>query len=231
MANTLLFSVDSISSDRLTGILLDGTTYSSPARSATALYVVGQKINSNATVSSTLTITSDTSNPETAAAYTFSIGSDGWHRFLIASIPDFDSGETYDIYDAVFDPGTAKVYRSKQNANTTDTLTDTVWWEEITSPATLASNEGEVNESTNIDSLIYEVILVPNSSYLFANRISIASEEILTTENIPDDALETYSLLACLLDGAIVYSDRSQMAQGERIVRRLESIGESLSQE
>lgn len=228
MANTLSFTVDSIASDRLTGVLLDGTTYSSPARSATALYVKAQKIKSDATVDSTPTVTSDTSNPETSASFTFTIPKDGWFRFLIASIPDYDAGTTYELYDAVFSPGTAKVYRSKQNSNTGQTLTDTAWFEEITDPATLASNEGEANESANIDSLIYEPMLTPNSQYAFANQISEASEEYLTSLNIPDDDLETYSLLACLLDGATVYGDRSQMSQGERILRRLESIIETL---
>lgn len=224
MANTLLFTVDSINADRQSGILLDGTTYSSPARSATGLFVKGQKMNASSSVSSTLTVTGDALDPETDSQFTFNIPSDGWYRFLIVSIPDFNSSLTYSLYQAVFNSSDNKVYRSKQNGNTTDTLTDTAWWEEITDPATLASNEGEANESTNIDSLIYEPGIFPNDEYGFANVISEASEEYLTSLNIPDDDLEQYSLLACLLDGAFVKAERSEMAQAERIGQRLQSI-------
>lgn len=228
MANTLEFVVDSITADRTSGVLVDETTYSSPARSATGLFVKGQKMNSDATVDSTLTVSGDDSDAETDSEFTFDIPKDGWFRFLIVSVPDFDNSATYNIYDAVFNPTDNKVYRSKQNTNTEDDLTNTTWWEEITDPATLASNEGEANESTNIDSLIYEPLLLPNGEYSFANVIAEASEEYLTSQNIPDDDLESYSLLAVLVDGAYVHGDRTEMSQAERISRRLESIIETL---
>jgi hypothetical protein len=228
MANTLSFTVDSIASDRLTGILLDGTTYGSPARSATALYAKGQKMNADSTVDSTLTLTGDAANPETDTQFTFTIPKDGWFRFLIASIPDYDVGVTYSIYDAVFTSGTATVYRSKAGSNTGQTLTDTAWWEEITDPTTLASNEGEATESANIDSTIYEPLITANSEYAFANRISLASEEYLASQNIPDDDLDTYGLLAIFVDGGIIRGDRSEMSQGERIIRRMDSVIEAL---
>lgn len=224
MANTLLFTVDSITSDRTQGVLLDETVYTSPARSSVGLFCKGQKMTFVPAVESTLTVTGDQTDPETDTRFTFNIPKDGWFRFLIVSIPDFDSSATYSIYDAVFNVSDNKVYRSKQNANTENDLTNTTWWEEITDPATLASNEGEDNESANIDSLIYEPYLAPNAEYGFANQISEASEEYLTSLNIPDDDLETYSLLAVLVDGAQVHGDRSEMNQAERISRRLQSI-------
>lgn len=227
MANTLTFVVDSITADRTQGVLLDNTTYTNPVRSGVAVFVKGQKMNNDATVDSTLAVTGNNANPETNTSWTFTIPLDGWFRFLIVSVPDFNAASTYAIYDAVFQPSTGKVYRSKQNNNTTDTLTDTVWWEEITDPATLASNEGESNESANIDSLIYEPGLFPNSEHGYANQISEASEEYLTSLSIPDDDLANYNLLACLLDGAYVKSDRSEMNKAERIARRLDSLIES----
>jgi hypothetical protein len=229
MANTLIFTIDSITADRTQGVLLDGSTYISPVRSGGAVFVKGQKIKSDATVESTLTVTGNNANPATDSSWTFSIPKDGWFRFLIIFVPNFNSSATYTIYESVFEPGTGKVYRSKQNGNTQDTLTNTTWWEEITDPATLASNEGETNESDNIDSLIYEPGLFPNSEYSFAQQIGKASEEYLTSLNIPDDDLDQYSLLAVLIDGAYVKSDRSEMNQSDRIARRLESIFETLN--
>lgn len=222
MANTLSATIDSITADRTTGVLLDGTTYSSPARADVGVFVTGQKMKQNSTVESTLTLTGDTSDPETDTQWTFNIPKDGWFRFLIVGIPEFDSSATYSLYDAVHSSGT--VYRSKQNSNTEDNLADTSFWEEISDPGSLALNEGESNESTNIDSLIYEPGIFPNSEYGFAQEIAEASEEYLTTLAIPDEDLATYELLAVLLDGAYVAADRSAMSRAERISRRLESI-------
>lgn len=227
MANTLSFSVTSIAADRATGVLTDGTTYSDPLRAATGLFVKGQKINSENTVESTLTVTGNAGDPETDASFTFTIPKDGWFRFLIVSVPDYDAGTEYDLYDAVFVPATDKVYRSKQNSNTGQSVTDTAWFEEITDPATLASNEGEANESANIDSLVYEPGLFPNAQYGFGNVISEASEEYLSHLNVPDDDLANYTMLACILDGGVIKGERSEMIQAERIARRLESIIES----
>lgn len=228
MANTLSLTVDSITADRKQAVIKDGTTYASPVRTVVGVFLKSQKMNHDATVASTLTTTGNNSDPETDTQWTVTLGTDGWYRFLMVSVPDFDSLATYNLYDAVFDPATNKVYRSKQAANTTDTLTDTAWWEEITDPATLASNEGEANDSANIDSLIYEPGVFPNSEYGYANQIALASEEYLSSLNIPDADLNQYSLLSLLVNGAYVRADRSQMSQAERITRRLESILETL---
>jgi hypothetical protein len=228
MANTLSFTVSSITADRTTGTLVDGTTYSSPARATTGLFVSGSKMNSDDSIASALTVTGDQTDPETDASFEFNIPADGWFRFLIVSIPDFNSSSTYALYDAVFDSASGNVYRSKQNGNTEDDLTNTTWWELISSPSSLASNEDEANESTNIDSLIYEPYLGPNGEYAFANQIALASERYLTSLIIPEEDLEKYSLLAVLVDGAQVHGDRSEMSQAERISRRLESIIETL---
>jgi hypothetical protein len=228
MANTLSLTVDSITADRTQGVLLDGTTYSSPVRTGVGVFVKGQRMLSAVSVESTLTLVGNNTDPETDTQWTFNIPKDGWFRFLMVSVPDFNAATTYAIYEAVFQPSTDKVYRSKQNGNTTDTLTDTTWWEEMTDPATLASNEGEANESTNIDSLIYEPGIMPNSEYGFANEIADAAEKYLTANHIPDNDLDQYTLLGVLVDGAYVKFDRSEMNMGERITRRLESILETL---
>lgn len=224
MANQLELVVSSISSDRTVAVLNDTTVYSSPARNTLAIYVGAYKMNQDSSVNSTLTLASDTDNPETASEFTIEILNDGWYRFPMIAIPDFDSGTTYSIYDAVYSAGT--VYRSVQNNNTTDTLTDEAWWEEIETPSDLALNEGETNESENCDQLTYDVCLTPNSEYEFASEISDASEECCSVDCSLEN-LFRYVRLAALLDGMIVHSDRSEMSQAERIARRYEAIIES----
>lgn len=224
MANTLSLTVDSISADRTTGVLLDGTTYSSPARNTLSVYVGAYKMNQDSSINSTITVASDTDDPETAAEWTFSIPADGWFRFPMIAVPDFNAASTYAIYDAVQSAGV--VYRSLQNNNTEDNLSDTDWWEVITTPYELALNDGEVDDSLNCDKLIYDVILYPNSQYEFANEISEVSEECCSVDCSLEN-LFRYVRLAAILDGMKVRSDRSEMSQGERLARRMEAIIES----
>lgn len=229
--NTISLSVDSIASDRTEFTILDGTTYSSPARNTLGAFITVQKINSDSTVASTITVTSNDSDPETDSEWTVPFTQDGWYRASFVVVPDYDAGTTYAIYDVAFDPATNQVFRSKQNANTGNSTANTTWWEEITGNniGLIAGNEGEANESANIDSTVYEFIVSANSEYGFSNIISEASETYLTSLKIPQDILDTYSLIAVLLDGTYVSSDRSELSRGERLCRRLEGLIETLS--
>lgn len=228
MANTLEFVIDSITADRTTAILKDNTTYGSPARTSTALYSKGQKMSADSTVTSDLTVVGNNTSPISASLTEFSVTLtvDGWYRFLITSIPVWAAG-TYNLYDAVYQGGV--VYRSKTSSNVTSTAADllvTANWEVVTDPAALASNAGEPNESINIDSLIYEVILSPNSEYGYANEISKVSEECCSVDCSIEN-LQKLIRLATIIDGMYVRSDRSEMASGERLARRAEAILEN----
>jgi hypothetical protein len=167
MANTLQFVIDSITADRSTAVLKDNTTYSSPARNTVALYANGYKMSVDTSIDSTLNLIPNNTSPISTSLTEFQVPLtvDGWYRFPIVTIPQWTAG-TYANYAAVYNAGV--VYRSKQAGNVTTVAGDllvTANWEVITDPATLALNEGETNESTNIDSLIYEVILSPNTEY------------------------------------------------------------------
>jgi hypothetical protein len=228
MANTLTFVIDSITADRTTAVLKDNTTYTSPVRTSTALYSKGQKMNADSTVETTLIVTGNNTSPVSASLTEFAVTLtvDGWYRFLISSIPVWTAG-TYAIYDAVYNAGI--VYRSKVGSNVASTaaaLLNTTNWEVITDPATLASNAGEANESVNIDSLIYEVILSPNTEYGYANEISNISEECCSVDCSLEN-LQKLIRLATIVDGMYVRSDRSEMSAGERLARRAEAILEN----
>lgn len=222
MANTLEFTIDSITADRTTAVLLDGTTYSSPARTSTALYVTSYKMNADSTTADTLTSVGNNASPISASLTQFNITLtvDGWYRFAIASIPVWTAG-TYTIYRAVYYNG--NVYRA---TGTTSSTPGGAGWELITDPGALALNKGEANESTNIDSLIYEVILSPNAEYGYANEISEISEECCSVDCSLEN-LQKLIRLATIIDGMYVRSDRSEMAAGERLARRAQSILEN----
>lgn len=230
MANTISLSVDSVTSDLTEFVIVDGTTYSSPARATLGAFMTVQKMNADATVAETLTITSDASDPDTDAEWTVPYAEDGWYRACFVLPPDYDVADTYEIYDLVFDTSTDKVWRSKQNANTGNALAAGVWWEEITGTdiGLISLNEGEANESVNIDSTTFEFIMTGYAEQAYATQIATASEQYLTSTAIPDDVLDTYVLLQVLLNGATVASDRANYPQGERILDRMTSIIESL---
>lgn len=225
MALDISLSVDSITAARTSGVLSDNTVFgtgSNPTRADVGVFVSGQKMKYDSTVESDLTVTSNHTDPETDDSWVFSIPKDGWIRFLYIAPEDYDSGTTYAIYDAVFDPSANGVYRSLQSSNTANSLSNTSFWELITDPSELALNEGESNESANLASQVYQVILTPNSEYAFSSQIAIASTEGGDVER--EQNVTLYELLAVLVDGAYIRSDRSEFSQGERICRRIESI-------
>lgn len=215
-----------ISSTRTSATITDKTVYGTggnPARSAVGVFLSAYKVDVEG-VETALTATGDDSDPETDDVWTITLSKqDGYYKFPFVIIPDFDSTATYSIYQAVFQPSTNKVYRSKQNSNTSDTLTDTVWWEEITGSSIpgLANNKGTATESTNITSILYLRVLSPNSQYEFGNQLS--SQGLYVDSDDLEFSLNDYNLFAQWLDGVAIADSRSEVLDGELICRRIQS--------
>lgn len=227
MALDISLSIDTISSDRLTATMVDGTTYggANPTRASVGCYVIVQKMNSDSTVDSTITATGDDADPQTDSSWEFSIPADGWFRVLFIAPEDYSAGTTYALYDCAQDPATSIVYRSKQAGNVGNALSNTTYWEVVT--ALVALNEGEANESVNLNSTVFDFILSPNSEWAYSNVIEEASEECCSVD-CSLEQLFLYIRLAALLDGLYVASDRADYPGGERKARRLESLIESI---
>jgi hypothetical protein len=228
MAYTIDFSVD-ITLDRTTGTLTDETVYGggNPTRDTVRVYVSGYKMNKDSTIAETLTVTSNTLDPQNSSIYTFNIPRDGWFKFptAIVKIP-YSALVEFDKYDAVYDAPTGLVYRSLIDTNLGNPLSLSTAWEAIASPGDLANNKGQINESLNIESIVYQRILTPNSEYSYGNLISCESESCCgdCDEAV---AVQQYEIAALLLDGAIEADYRSYLPQGEGIVRRLDIIFEN----
>lgn len=220
-------SIDTITSDRQTATLLDSTVYggANPARAAVGAYVIVQKKNADSSVESTITTTGDDADPQTDSSWDFAIPNDGWFRVLFVAPEDYSAGTTYALYDAVQDPATSVIYRSLQAGNIGNALSNGSYWEVAT--ALIALNEGESNESVNLNSTVFDFILSPNSEWMYSNVIEDASEECCSVD-CSLESLFLYIRLAALLDGLFVASDRSDYPGGERKARRLESLIETL---
>jgi hypothetical protein len=221
MALTIELSV-AIANDRETFTVSDLTTYGgdNPARSAVGVFLSASKMNYDNTVANILSVTSDDDDEETDSSWEIEYTTDGWYRMYFVVVPDFDNTLTYARYAAVFNPTDNKVYRSKQNNNTENSLTNTTWFEEITDPASLAANKGLSNESTNVSSTVYNRVLSADSQYTFANQLSNQSKFVDDDES---DTLQEYNIFAQWLDAVAVADSRTEVLDGEELCRRIQS--------
>lgn len=220
MSYTISLSI-SVSSDRLTGTLLDSTVYTSPVRSAVRVFTTGYKIKADNTVDSTLTMTSNTGDPATVTYWNFNIPKDGWFRFPFVIIKAaYSGGTTYAQYDAVYDSATNLVYRSKVAGNVGHSLSNVTYWELITDPSSLANNKGQSNESLNIESILYQRILTPNSAWGYG---SLLASDTCCGDCDNDETLAVYDTFSLWYNGAVQADFRSELVKGEQICRRIES--------
>jgi hypothetical protein len=208
-----------IATTRTSWTLTDDSTFTSPLRSACGVFVQSYKMDgdNNATE---LEVTGDDDDPETDSNWSIEYTGDGWYKTYYVSIPDFNSASTYAIYDAVFNASDNKVYRSKTNGNTEDTLTNTTYWEEITEPATLANNKDTSTESNNIDSVVYHRVFAANSQYEYGTLLSDLGNYMDADDT--EFTLSDYNLFAQWLDAVAIADSRTEVLDGELICRRIE---------
>lgn len=216
MALTPDFTV-SISTDRLTGTITDSTVYggANPARADLLVFLSGFKLDASQDETA-LTVTGNDEDPATDSSWTFNIDKDGAFKFCWVAIPEYGVGTTYAQYDAVYSGST--VYRSKVAGNVGNAVSDTTYWEVISDPADLANNADTATESLNITSQVYLRTLTPNGQYYFANYLSDEADP-----DTLDDSLQKYNVWRWLLDAAAVADSRSEVEEGERICRIIES--------
>ncbi len=214
MPNVISLSA-SIASTRESWVLTDNSTFD-PVRSDYRVYIDAQKLDYQLTPT---TLTVDSYDPATVDEWNIEYTVDGSYRVNYVIIPEYDVATQYNQYDAVW-YGTT-VYRSLVNSNTGNDPADTNYWEVITTPADLAANEGESNESLNIDSVQYLRVFAADSQYTYGNFISDSST---CTDCDQAEILAKYDLFSLLLRELEVCDQRSELIDGELIARKIESI-------
>ncbi|HEY0749688.1 MAG TPA: hypothetical protein VGD26_00955 [Chitinophagaceae bacterium] len=221
MANTVSLTTTVNTDD--TATITDATTFSSPLRTAVGVFFQIYKVN-YLSVKTEITATPNDADPELVASWTFPIADDGWYLGYYVSIPDYAGGTTYAQYDAVFDPATNNVYRSKQAGNVGQSLSNATWWEPITSPAQLAANQDTATESANIDSLLYnDIILNQVTEYRGDKAIESAQEGASATEE-PTEASWHFAIADFHMEAALTAEIRQQYAAAERYIRRMDEL-------
>lgn len=222
MALDITFTT-AIDSDRTEVTLTDTTTFGSPnqVRADCGVFVSVAKVNYD-NEETDLTVTTDDSDPETDSTFTFSYSNgDGYYKIRYVAIPDYDVATTYAQYDAVFDPATNIVYRSKSAGNVGNAVSSTVYWEVVSDEAGLADNKDEDNESANIDSLVYERVFTSDAQYGYGNLVS---QNSMHTEADDEDLIREYDKFSIMLNGAVTADERTEVLSGELICRKIESL-------
>lgn len=221
MANTVLLTTTVNTNN--TSTITDGTTFSSPARSGVGVFVQVYKVN-NLSVKTELDVDPDSSDPEDVATWTFDIDDDGWYLAYYVSIADYSAGTTYAQYDAAFDPTTSFVYRSKQAGNIGQSLVNTTYWELISSPAELAANQDTATESANIDSLIYNDIILNKLTAYRGDKAIEAAQEGASAVDEPTESSWSFSIADFNMEAALTAEIRQQYAAAEGYIRRMDEL-------
>lgn len=221
MSLDVTLSVASYQSDRTEATIEDNTTYggANPARSALGVYLKMYKVDQEG-VRTALDITPDNADAELTAEWVFELTEDGHYQGDYIAVPDYDGATAYVTYDVVYSGGV--VYRALQST-TGNAPPNATYWEVIADPTTLVANDGEANESANATVYIFNDILTPNTEYLFGNIAEDVALEFGTTAAREED-VETYEMVAVLLDAMWIAATRQEWSRGEKIARKAEAI-------
>jgi hypothetical protein len=219
MANTISLTT-SVGTDD-TATIVDETTYTDPARGDVGVYLQIYKV-SAAGVETELAVESDADDVVTDSQWTFDIAQDGHYRAYYVAIPEFIAG-VYAEYDAVRDGGTNIVYRALQ-AVSGQTLDNTAYWEEIDEPALLAANLDTDEESANIDSFVYNDIILNQVTSLYGDKVLAEARECNCDCAECDDAQKMAKFVRVQREAALIAEIRQQYTDAEKCVRRLDEL-------
>jgi hypothetical protein len=209
-----------------TGLIVDGSTYTSPTRATCGVYVKVYKLDYTG-ARSYCTTTPNNNDANTDSQWTFAFSTDGWHQVLYVAPPDYAGGTTYAKYDAVFDPTNKLVYRSKSAGNVGNAVTNTTFWELISDPTSLALNVGtstaSVNLNTNTSVATLNLLLRPKTKVNFGTKAGDAFLEASSDYKRSQD-VRLYELLDLALNAMTIAENRLEFSQGELYARRAISL-------
>lgn len=228
MALTIDLSDITIDVEAATGVIVDGSTYGSPARNTLGVFLKVYKVDKDGARTEE-TNTSNASDPESDSEWTFEYSTDGWRQIFYVAVPKW-AATTYARYDAVYDAVNDIVYRSKVNANVVTVLanlSNTTNWEVISVPTSLALNVGTSTQSNNINTItganIYNTVLYQTIQECFEEKTSEAFIEASSDYKRSQD-VRVYELLGLAIDGIDIANEREEYSLGEIIARRAMSI-------
>jgi hypothetical protein len=220
------FTTEAKNGDIFLGTITDATVYggANPARADGALYITGEKMNADGTVEDDITfVTYSPSGVDAWTSVTFDIEKDGWHKFKIVFIRDFNIATNYAQYEAVYSGGV--VYRATQ-ASVGQAPPNASYWEVVSEPTSLLDNDGTATESPNLEFQLLQRVIYPNAKVLFGNKAEDAAIEGYGDSTRGEDVL-TYEFVRLCVEAMNSLDQRGKQADGERVARRVEEFANS----
>lgn len=177
----------------------DSSTYGSPARGAVGVYISTWKCDFQGN-RSTITSTTNNSNPLTDTIWTCIFTIDGWYQSLYAALPTYSAG-TYNQYDAVYVTSNKTSWQSTIASNS-NALTGAggTGWVQLLDPTQLCLYIGLSNVAANCTLAVYNFVQYPLVSQQFGIQTGIAFLEQSTDSKRNKDVLK-YHLYALAVDG------------------------------
>ncbi len=202
--------------------ITDTTTFISPLRSACGVFCKAFKVDYRGS-ETTLTTTPNDGDANTDDIFTADYTLDGHYRVKYVSIPDYVGGTTYSTYQAVFEPTTKLVYKSRVDGNIGNSVLDTTYWTPVTDPVTLVDLVGTSSAASNIDTL--------NTNFLFYGLLQYKRDQASMDASVEYDMdaernkdVDRFQLLDVFTEGCGAASELGQYLKGERITRRAEAL-------
>lgn len=222
MALTALPTITSVAKTDTGSVtnITDSTVYggSNPARNLNAVYLLAFKVD-EFLVETGLTI--NTYAPATDTTYTITNTIDGYQKYVLFIVPNFNMGSTYAHYDLVYSSGI--IYRSKSVSPLTGVLpTDTTNWEVITINIAYAAI-GTSSASLNTVVGIVQTILTFASSQCLGDVASENAERNCCGECNDPRLQDKFERLWSLVYFANLASGRQKYIEGERFARDIDS--------
>lgn len=230
MAITISFPAANISTDLTTNLItiVDGTTYTSPVRTAQGVFVSVYKTDFDGS-RTPLATTANNADPASASTNTWTcpFTKDGWHQIFYVAAPTYSGGTTYAQYDAVYDPSTKKIYRSKSAGNLGNAISNTTFWELIPDATSLSLNVGtsiaSPNLNTNTSVAIVNFGVNPVTRVAFGDQTAKAFLEVSSNYKRSQD-VRNYELLGLAVDSMKIADARQNYTFYEIAARKASSI-------
>lgn len=224
------FTAEAKNGDIFLGTITDATVYGTggnPARADGALYITGEKMNADGTVEDDISfVTYSPTGVDAWTTVTFDIEKDGWHKFKIVFIRDFEGTITdYAQYEAVYSGGV--VYRATQAMTApAPAPPNASYWEVVPDPTSLMDNDGTATESPNLEFQLLQRVIYPNAKVLFGNKAEDAAIEGYGDSTRGEDVL-TYEFVRLCVEAMNSLDQRGKQADGERVARKVEEFANS----
>lgn len=221
MANTITLP-DSVNTAHTIVTFTDTTTYTNPTRALVGIYVSVAKVDfRGAEVFQTLTPNS--ADPGVVASWTMPYSLDGHYRVRYIAVPDYDAGVIYSKYQVAFDNINLLVYVSAVDSNTGESLLDTDYWTPVLDPTILVDYVGFVNEPSNADAYVTNLILSDiTADYRDSAGLEAALELCMDCNRYKD--VSKFTLLSTFYKGLVVAETNSEFSKGEKIARRAQAL-------